>query len=116
MTGEEELAKLKKGVEENYGAMPTCCTRLFDLGLIRNLAGNIGVKAIDITQKTAHMVFVDGECFKDKDVMLAVQDMQNEVNLTYEECPKLQFECKFRPIDEKLDKFKKFLLKCGKSF
>lgn len=116
LTSEEELDKLKKGVEENYGAMPTCCSRLFELGLIRNLAGSIGIKSIDITQKTAYMVFVDGGCFKDKDVMLAVQDMQDEVNLTYEECPRLQFECKFRPIDEKLDEFKKFLLKCGKSF
>ncbi|MDE6276075.1 MAG: transcription-repair coupling factor [Clostridia bacterium] len=116
LTCEEELDKLKKGVEESYGAIPTCCNRLFELGLIRNLAKSIGIKQIDISQKTAHMIFADGECFKDKDVMLAVQDMQNEVNLTYEECPKLQFECKFRPIDEKLDKFKKFLLKCGKSF
>ncbi len=116
LTGQEELDKLKKGVEESYGAMPACCNYLFELGLIRNLAKNIGIKQIDISQKTAYMTFLDGECFKDKDIMLAVQDMAGEVNLTYEEQPKLQFECKFRPIDEKLAQFKKFLFKCGKSF
>lgn len=89
---------------------------LFELSLIRNLALEAGIKQIDIAQNVATMTFSDGECYKNKDVMLAVSEMQDEVNLTYEECPKAMFECKFRPIDEKLAQFKKFLLKCVKSF
>ena len=116
LSSQDDLDKLKKGVEESYGALPSSCNYLFELGLIRNLAKNIGINQIDISQKTAFMTFSDGECFKDKDIMLAVAEMQGQVNLTYEERPKLQFECKFRPIDEKLSQFKKFLLKCGKSF
>ena len=116
LTCQEDLDKLNRSVEESFGAMPSSCARLFELGLIRNLAKNIGIKQIDISQKTAYMTFADGECFKDKDIMLALQDMSDEVNLTYEDCPKLQFECKFRPIEEKLEQFKKFLLKCKKSF
>lgn len=116
LTCQEDLDKLNRSVEESFGAMPSSCARLFELGLIRNLAKNIGIKQIDISQKTAYMTFADGECFKDKDIMLALQDMSDEVNLTYEDCPKLQFECKFRPIEEKLEQFKKFLLKCRKSF
>ena len=116
LTCQNDLDKLIRGVEENYGAMPTGCRYLFELSLIRNLALEAGIKQIDIAQNVATMTFSDGECYKNKDVMLAVSEMQDEVNLTYEECPKAMFECKFRPIDEKLAQFKKFLLKCVKSF
>ena len=35
---QNDLDKLIRGVEENYGAMPTGCRYLFELSLIRNLA------------------------------------------------------------------------------
>lgn len=113
---EGDLAALKKGVEESFGAMPLSCNYLFEMSLIRNLAIEIGVKQIDITQNTASMTFINGECYKNQGVMNALSQMEGEVNLTYEDCPKLLFECKMRPVGEKLQAFKKFLLKCGKSF
>ena len=48
--------------------------------------------------------------------MYAVGEAGDEVNLTYEDCPKLHFACKFRPIKEKLQAVKGFLLKCEKTF
>lgn len=113
---QEALDRLKVSVCESYGKMPVECEYLFELGLIRNLAGKIGVRQIDVNAKQAYMTFASGECFKNKDVMLAVGDMGESVNLTYEEFPKLFFACKFRPIGEKLLNIKKFLLNCAKSF
>ena len=116
ITGESELEALIRGVEEGFGPMPTCCRYLFEMSLIRNLAAEIGVKQIDITQNTASMTFASGECYKNERIMSSILQMQDEVELTYEDCPKLLFECKMRPIGEKLQAFKKFLLNCGKSF
>lgn len=116
ITGESELEALIRGVEEGFGPMPTSCRYLFEMSLIRNLAAEIGVKQIDITQNTASMTFASGECYKNERIMSAILQMQDEVELTYEDCPKLLFECKMRPIGEKLQAFKKFLLNCGKSF
>lgn len=113
---QEELDKLTRSVVEAYGKMPSETQNLFELGLIRNLASKIGVKQIDINPKMTYLTFADGDCFKNKAVMYAVSEAGEEVNLTCEECPKLHFACKFRPVREKLAAVKGFLLKCEKTF
>ncbi len=113
---QEGLDKLISGVEDSYGPMPKETEYLFELGLIRNLASKIGVCRIDINPKQFYLTFADGDCFKNKAVMLAVGEEGGAVNLTYEENPKLHFACKYRPIGEKLTAVKAFLLKCEKTF
>lgn len=116
LNSQDALTKLLKSVEEAYGKLPDETRYLFEMGLIRNLAGKIGVKQIDINPKATFLTFADGDCFKNKSVMYAVGEAGDEVNLTYEDCPKLHFACKFRPIKEKLQAVKGFLLKCEKTF
>ena len=116
LDSQEGLDKLVRSVEEAYGKMPSETQNLFEMGLIRNLASKIGVKQIDINPKMTYLTFADGDCFKNKSVMYAVGESGSEVNLTYEDQPKLHFACKFRPLREKLTAVKGFLLKCQKTF
>lgn len=116
LDSEESLEKLKSSIEESYGKMPDDMQRLLSAGLIRNLAGQINVKQVDISNKTAQLVFADDSCFRNREVMLAVGDAGDGVNLTYEDCPRLVFACKTGGIDNKLDTVKNFLLKCKKTF
>ena len=116
LDSQEALDKLMKSVEEAYGKMPEETKNLFEMGLIRNLASKIGVKQIDINPKMTYLTFADGDCFKNKSLMYAVGEAGDNVNLTYEDCPKLHFACKFRPLREKLTAVKGFLLNCEKTF
>ncbi|MDE7079095.1 MAG: transcription-repair coupling factor [Clostridia bacterium] len=116
LDSQEGLDRLIRSVEEAYGKMPNETQNLFEMGLIRNLASKIGVKQIDINPKMTYLTFADGDCFKNKSVMNAVGEAGDEVNLTYEDQPKLHFACKFRPLREKLTAVKGFLLKCEKTF
>ena len=116
LDSQEGLDRLIRSVEEAYGKMPNETQNLFEMGLIRNLASKIGVKQIDINPKMTYLTFADGDCFKNKSVMNAVGEAGDEVNLTYEDQPKLHFACKFRPLREKLTAVRGFLLKCEKTF
>lgn len=116
LDSEEALDKLKTSVEDSYGSMPVDMQRLLQAGLIRNLAGRINVKSIDISNKIAQLVFADDGCFKNREVMIAVGESGDDVNLTYEDCPRLVFSCRTGSIDQKLASVKHFLLKCKKSF
>ena len=116
LDSEEALEKLKNSIEESYGKMPQDTERLLQAGLIRRLAGTINVKQVDISNRTAQLVFADDSCFKNREVMLAVGDSGESVNLTYEDCPRLVFACRSGSIDQKLASVKEFLLKCKKTF
>lgn len=116
LDSEEALEKLKNSIEESYGKMPQDTERLLQAGLIRRLAGTINVKQVDISNRTAQLVFADDSCFKNREIMLAVGESGDSVNLTYEDCPRLVFACRSGSVDQKLASVKDFLLKCKKTF
>lgn len=116
LDSQESLEKLRTSIEESYGKMPEDMNCLLEVGLIRNLAAKAKIKQVDISPKSAILTFASDDCFKDRDVMMAVGDMGDEVNLTYEDSPRLIFACKLGSVDQKLSTIKKFLLKCRKSF
>lgn len=113
---QEALDKLRTSIEESYGKMPEDMNYLLEVGLIRNLAAKAKIKQVDISPKSAILTFASDDCFKDRDIMLAVGDMGDEVNLTYEDSPRLIFACRLGSVRQKLEIIKKFLLKCRKSF
>lgn len=113
---QESLDKLRTSIEESYGKMPEDMNYLLEVGLIRNLAAKAKIKQVDISPKSAILTFASDDCFKDRDIMLAVGDMGDEVNLTYEDSPRLIFACRLGSVRQKLEIIKKFLLKCRKSF
>ena len=116
LDNQESLDKLKVSIEESYGKMPEDMKNLLEVGLIRNLAGKINIKQIDLSPKAAILTFASSECFKDKNIMMAVGDLGEAVNLTYEDCPRLIFESKLGSVNQKLSDIKNFLLKCTKTF
>ncbi|MEG1535639.1 MAG: transcription-repair coupling factor [Clostridia bacterium] len=110
----KERDELETGLAESYGELPSPLLNLIDIGLIKNLAREIGVTRLTIADKSASLIFGDSSCFRKENIFLAVESFKDKCTWTNDNQPKLIFDCKFLLNVEKMRLLRQFLLKSQK--
>lgn len=111
----EEKQTFIKVISDNYGQLPTELVNLIDIALMKNIAKTLEICQIDAKIKGAGFTFESGNCYKNEAFMRVVDSYGKKCMLTYEDTPKLLFDCKWLGNVEKFTLLRDFLFKVGGS-
>ncbi len=111
----EDLAQARiyhKQLEEMYGKTPLSVMNIIRLGLIKNMAREIGVSKVTITKKGVGLSFYNNDCFADERIIKAVSDFLDYTVMSPTKPPVIVFNGKTLTQKQRVKMVLDFLSKC----
>ncbi len=112
LSSAEEAWDLVQTLTDAYGKPPKPLLNLLNLGLAKNLARKAGVKRVFVTDRAADVTFFDASDLRKEKVIDALAAMSDKCVLSGESEPKVVFDCRYEPNEDKFALVVEFLRKC----
>ncbi len=105
-----------KEVKDIYGVLPRSVENLINVGLIKNLAKNIGAVKVVATQEGMGLHFDDGAIYGNEGVFKAIAEFSKESILSPANPPLIIFDNRGKSVEQRLLLLRNFLItatSCG---
>jgi len=112
LNGVDAETELKERLTLTYGEIPRQTDNLFNIALVKKLAGKIGAKSLFVLKDDVSILLNGVDAFKNENLVRALDKYQGLITVSMAESPKLKFNRQAKTNEQMLKFLRTFLLEC----